>query len=225
MTVLLLFTIAVCDLIPLLTVSSLPGVSSSADGGRMLRRVLCVGVLVIIAVLTLLALPVPWWSGPAAALAGGVWLLLRTRTPAAAVVMVAAVGACALVETGLGEGIGRGIPVGLTVAAVLLFLTESANCVTRAVLDLTGRGASVDDGLRGGRVIGPLERILMAVLALFGAQAVIAALAAAKGIVRFPAISSDRPGGTRAEEFLIGSLTSWGLAGGGALLLWAASVL
>ena len=67
MTVLLLFTIAVCDLIPLLTVSSLPGVSSSADGGRMLRRVLCVGALVIIAVLALLVLPVPWWSGPAAA--------------------------------------------------------------------------------------------------------------------------------------------------------------
>lgn len=67
--------------------------------------------------------------------------------------------------------------------------------------------------LRGGRVIGPLERILIVALALFGAEAVIVGLLAAKGIVRFPEISADGRRGSKAEEFLIGSLVSWTIAG------------
>ncbi|WP_431220851.1 hypothetical protein [Leifsonia xyli] len=67
--------------------------------------------------------------------------------------------------------------------------------------------------LRGGRVIGPLERILIVALALVGAQAVIVGLLAAKGIVRFPEISADGRSGSKAEEFLIGSLVSWTIAG------------
>ncbi|MGN7800769.1 hypothetical protein [Leifsonia sp. 22587] len=67
--------------------------------------------------------------------------------------------------------------------------------------------------LRGGRVIGPLERILIVALALVGAEAVIVGLLAAKGIVRFPEISADGRGGSKAEEFLIGSLVSWTIAG------------
>jgi hypothetical protein len=67
--------------------------------------------------------------------------------------------------------------------------------------------------LRGGRVIGPLERILIVALALVGAEAVIVGLLAAKGIVRFPEISADGRRGSKAEEFLIGSLVSWTIAG------------
>ncbi|MGV8882374.1 MAG: hypothetical protein ACOH19_09475 [Rhodoglobus sp.] len=66
--------------------------------------------------------------------------------------------------------------------------------------------------LRGGRVIGPLERVLLVFLALTGAYPVIAALIAAKGIVRFPEISTDRGSGSKAEEFLVGSFTSWFIA-------------
>ncbi|MEE6288975.1 hypothetical protein V2J52_15085 [Georgenia sp. MJ173] len=66
--------------------------------------------------------------------------------------------------------------------------------------------------LRGGRWIGPLERLLIVVLATGGADGIIAALLAAKGIVRFPEISADRESGSKAEEFLVGSLTSWGMA-------------
>ena len=76
--------------------------------------------------------------------------------------------------------------------------------------------------LLGGRIIGPLERLLIVFLALAGAPTLIAALLAAKGIVRFPEISADRGTGSKAEEFLIGSLTSWGLAGLGFLLIVAA---
>ena len=75
--------------------------------------------------------------------------------------------------------------------------------------------------LRGGRYIGPMERLLMVGLGLAQAWAVVAALMAAKGLVRFPEISADRGEGTRAEEFLVGSLASWGLAAGGGLLVWA----
>lgn len=66
--------------------------------------------------------------------------------------------------------------------------------------------------LKGGRLIGPIERLLIVVLAFSGAPEIIAALAAAKGIVRFPEIAEDRGSGSKAEEFLVGSLTSWTLS-------------
>lgn len=123
-----------------------------------------------------------------------------------------------------------GIPSPLVVGgiAAALFLTRSSNLIVRAAL-----GHAVEDDidsdderavarwlhreppratLRGGRVIGPLERILLVFLALTGAYPVIAALIAAKGIVRFPEISTDRGSGSKAEEFLVGSFTSWFIA-------------
>lgn len=75
--------------------------------------------------------------------------------------------------------------------------------------------------LKGGRLIGPLERALIVVLSLTGAPTLIAAIVAAKGIVRFPEISADRGRGSKAEEFLVGSLVSWACAGVVALLLLA----
>ncbi len=73
--------------------------------------------------------------------------------------------------------------------------------------------------MRGGRLIGPLERWIIVALALAGAQGVVAALMAAKGIVRFPEISKNAGEGSKAEEFLVGSLISWGLAGAGAAMV------
>ncbi|MDN5704000.1 MAG: hypothetical protein L0G71_01400 [Yaniella sp.] len=124
-------------------------------------------------------------------------------------------------------------PDGLMWIALALFLTQTGNQVTRAVLLLSGRdaeghgasGAVPSSRLKGGRVIGPLERIFIMVLTVVGAYHVVAALMAAKGIVRFPEISADAKrdpaestAGTKAEEFLVGSLASWGLAGGAGLL-------
>ena len=43
---------------------------------------------------------------------------------------------------------------------------------------------------------------------------------AAKGIVRFPEISEDRGVGGKAEEFLVGSFTSWAIAAAAVLYLW-----
>lgn len=78
-------------------------------------------------------------------------------------------------------------------------------------------------GFQGGRLIGPLERILVLILTLAAAYPVLAAMLAAKGIVRFPEISRDGETGARAEYFLVGSLVSWVVGLGAAFLLqWAA---
>lgn len=74
--------------------------------------------------------------------------------------------------------------------------------------------------LRGGRLIGPLERLLIVALSLVGALPIVAGLLAAKGIVRFPEISNDRAGGSKAEYFLVGSFVSWALALLAAGALW-----
>ena len=74
--------------------------------------------------------------------------------------------------------------------------------------------------LRGGRLIGPLERLFVVGLIFTSAVALLAAFIAAKGIVRFPEIQKDNAGGTQAEYFLVGSMASWGIALASAGLLW-----
>jgi hypothetical protein len=78
-------------------------------------------------------------------------------------------------------------------------------------------------GFQGGRLIGPLERILVLILTLAAAYPILAAMLAAKGIVRFPEISRDGETGARAEYFLVGSLVSWVIALGAAFLVWWAA--
>lgn len=79
------------------------------------------------------------------------------------------------------------------------------------------------NGFKGGRLIGPLERILVLILTLAAAYPILAAMLAAKGIVRFPEISRDGETGARAEYFLVGSLVSWVIALGAAFLVWWAA--
>ncbi|WP_345802156.1 hypothetical protein AAIB33_03380 [Microbacterium sp. AZCO] len=74
--------------------------------------------------------------------------------------------------------------------------------------------------LKGGRLIGPLERMLVFALTLAAMYPLLAAILAAKGIVRFPEISRDSAAGNRAEYFLIGSLVSWVIALAAAFLVW-----
>jgi hypothetical protein len=96
---------------------------------------------------------------------------------------------------------------------VVLFLTSAANVVVRSVLSLTGpRVLAQENDLQGGRVLGPLERWFVFACALTGNLAAIAIVVAAKGILRFPEISRDKPDGLRAEYVLVGSFVSWGLA-------------
>ncbi|TQL47663.1 hypothetical protein FB562_0729 [Homoserinimonas aerilata] len=73
--------------------------------------------------------------------------------------------------------------------------------------------------LKGGRMIGPLERLFILALALAGQFTAIGAVIAAKGIIRFPEISKDDAGGSKAEYFLVGSFASWALVLAVAVLL------
>ena len=67
-------------------------------------------------------------------------------------------------------------------------------------------------------VVVPLERILILLLASVEAPAAVAAIVAAKGVIRFPEISKDEAG-QKAEEFLVGSFSSWILAVLGAFVI------
>ncbi|WP_309067036.1 hypothetical protein [Microbacterium sp.] len=123
----------------------------------------------------------------------------------------------------------------MLVLGVLVFLLESSNLVVRAAL--TGEHAwqpadagiaappasdppTMRGGFKGGRLIGPLERVIVFMLTLTAAYPVLAAMLAAKGIVRFPEISKDGESGGRAEYFLVGSLVSWVIGLGAAFLVW-----
>lgn len=116
-------------------------------------------------------------------------------------------------------------------------LLATGNGVVRMTLRAAGtefeRPSTV---LRGGRVIGVLERLLVFGLAAGGQLAAAAIVASAKGILRFPELaklpatptladaSGDAPpvlghADVVTEYFLLGSLTSWALALAPALLL------
>ncbi len=133
----------------------------------------------------------------------------------------------------------------ILVLGVFVFLLESGNVVVRAALagehtwkptgdppadaepDAAPEGgadpAPGRGGFKGGRLIGPLERVIVFMLTLVPAYPLLAAMLAAKGIVRFPEISRDGETGARAEYFLVGSLVSWVVALGGAFLVWWAA--
>ncbi|WBL20047.1 hypothetical protein [Citricoccus sp. NR2] len=202
----------------------------------------------ILTVMGLLWFSPIWWAGLAGAVVAAGWWSVAPRMESGPHVEMQSWWAVALVAVLAGgawldlELLEVQPPTALLWLAVVLFLTQTGNRITRAILELSGRsvagaaGGSVPAStLKGGRVIGPLERIFITVLALVGAYHVVAALMAAKGIVRFPEISAEAKraeerredeaagtvaSGTKAEEFLVGSLASWGLAGGAALLAW-----
>jgi hypothetical protein len=97
-------------------------------------------------------------------------------------------------------------------AGCLVFLVDSANVVVRMVLASTDAGVMASEQtLKGGRVLGPIERIMIFALALSGEYAALTAVVAAKGILRFPEISRD-VAGRKAEYVLVGSFVSWALA-------------
>ncbi|KAA9087230.1 hypothetical protein [Microbacterium radiodurans] len=201
-----------------------------------------VGIVVVLLAGTLL--PLAAWAGATAwwfaalAVAGGWAATTSTREPTrwglwpAAGVAAVSAGAVALV--GIRDGQGPlaniwpgGSPLGTVsldlavgIAGALVFLLESGNVIVRASLRGGVVAAEAVGALRGGRLIGPLERILVFALTLTGAFTLLAAVLAAKGIVRFPEISRDEDGGDRAEYFLVGSLVSWVVALGAAFLVW-----
>ncbi len=121
----------------------------------------------------------------------------------------------------------------LTVGTAIA-LMATANGIVRAVLASAGTLEQSENRLRGGRLIGVMERLMIFGLALAGEPTAAALVISAKSILRFPEISrtaqrdedqshqaetSDGESSVQplavdavTEYFLLGSLSSWMLA-------------
>ena len=117
----------------------------------------------------------------------------------------------------------------LMLAGVVLLQLVTGNQLVRLVLGSVGAVRPVgepqpSDRLKGGRLLGPMERLLIVGLGLSGQIATASAVVAAKGIIRFPELSAHRKEGTGSnidevtEYFLVGSFASWLVAMGGLAL-------
>lgn len=98
-------------------------------------------------------------------------------------------------------------------AGCFLILQNTANLIVRLVLNGAGPGVLASaKTLKGGRILGPLERSFIFAMALSGQFTAVGAVIAAKGILRFPEISRADDDGNMAEYVLVGSFVSWLLA-------------
>lgn len=118
----------------------------------------------------------------------------------------------------------------LMVAGVVLLQIVTGNQLVRLVLGSVGAvkpegQPQASDKLKGGRLLGPMERVLILGLGLAGQLAAATAVVAAKSIIRFPEINAQkaRENGNIGiddvtEYFLVGSFASWIIALGGLAL-------
>lgn len=107
--------------------------------------------------------------------------------------------------------------VTVSAGAVLLQLA-TGNVLVRLVLDAVGVPATTNEKrLKGGRLLGPMERIFIVGLGHIGEVTAAAIVVAAKGLLRFPELQAGVKEGPSdvTEYFLVGSFASWliGLAG------------
>lgn len=109
----------------------------------------------------------------------------------------------------------------VTVVGAVLVIQATGNAVVRLVLSVAGTLPPSEQKLKGGRIIGPLERTLIFGLALTGEPTAAALVVSAKGLLRFPEISKEQDVHAATEYFLIGSLASWTVALGAAGLVGA----
>lgn len=100
------------------------------------------------------------------------------------------------------------------VLAVAVHLIGTSNVLVRLVLDnVSNEPLKAEGRLRGGRIIGPLERLLLFALVMADELTAIGFVVSAKAFLRFPEIrASEKDIDEVTEYFLIGSATSWTLA-------------
>jgi hypothetical protein len=113
-----------------------------------------------------------------------------------------------------------GPELALLLLGVMLVQLSTGNVVVRLVLTVTGtvnparHGESSDPEmqLKGGRLLGPMERVVIVGLGVGGHLTAASIVIAAKGLLRFPELSSDREQERihrLTEYFLVGSFVSW----------------
>ena len=123
----------------------------------------------------------------------------------------------------------------LLVLGLVLANLATANVVVRLVLvsvgalrpvvrtEITGAAEPAEpaEQLRGGRLLGPMERLVILGLGLAGQLTAAGLVIAAKGLIRFPELQAKRSDTTSVdgvgidavtEYFLVGSFVSWLLA-------------
>jgi len=125
---------------------------------------------------------------------------------------------------------GLGADRVLLLVGAFLVQLSTGNVLVRLVLAATGtvnpaKSGGVDDPqtqLKGGRLLGPMERVFILGLGLAGQLTAASIVIAAKGLLRFPELQS-KPEQERihrlTEYFLVGSFVSWLLPLGALVLL------
>ena len=99
-----------------------------------------------------------------------------------------------------------------------LWLVSSANVVVRLILSAAGTPvAFAQTSIKGGRFIGPIERLMIFGFALVGELTAAALVVSAKSLLRWPEISVESRRASAAihdltEYLVVGSLSSWFLA-------------
>lgn len=118
----------------------------------------------------------------------------------------------------------------LMIVGVVLLQVVTGNQLVRLVLGAVGAVKPAgepqpSDRLKGGRLLGPMERLLILGLGLAGQLAAATAVVAAKSIIRFPEINAQKARENGhigiddvVEYFLVGSFASWIVALGGLAL-------
>jgi hypothetical protein len=169
---------------------------------------------------------------------GRAWVPLLVLAGALALAVLVS-GAAPAADGLLGRWLGGvGLPVldGLTADRALVLLgvvlvqMSTGNVVVRLVLAATRTVNPAREGtpsdpatrLKGGRLLGPMERLLIVGLALAGQVTAATVVVAAKGLLRFPELQARREQERihrLTEYFLVGSFVSWLVALAGLLLL------
>lgn len=113
----------------------------------------------------------------------------------------------------------------LLLAGLLLIQLATGNVIVRLVLVQVGAirrpgSPQPSDRLRGGRLLGPMERLVILGLGLAGEVTAASLVIAAKGLIRFPELQHSRHDESSSlddslevyevtEYFLVGSFVSW----------------
>ena len=118
----------------------------------------------------------------------------------------------------------------LLLLGVVLLQISTGNVLVRLVLaatgtinpDAHGKSQGPERRLKGGRLLGPLERLFILGLGLGGNLTAAAIVVAAKGLLRWPELSSrleQERVHRLTEYFLVGSFVSWLIPLSGLVLL------
>ncbi len=222
-----LLVIGLCDL-----------VRAARDATAWSRRLLLVALGACLLLGAGLGLDAPAWLVVGWVVTSAVWVL-----GSAAALVGHRPGARAIALVGAATGVGLSLLAGDAVstpdrvlsgplggvppetlligAGVLVVQLASANVLVRLILDAVGVPASDNEkSLKGGRLLGPMERLMIVGLGLAGELTAAALVVAAKGLLRFPELQRGARTGPSdlMEYFLIGSFASWLVALGGVAL-------